>query len=462
MLMFATAVFAQDSTVVVAWNNAILKAIVATAAPPTVAARQLAIIHTAMFDAWTAYDGTAVPTMPNGPSRQPEAARTPENKAKAVSYAAYRTLLDLFPSQKSALDDVLKKLGYDPSPSTTDAAAPESIGTLAATEVINFRHKDGSNQLGDMGPSGVPYSDYTGYVPLNPFPETLVDVNHFQPLRNPDLSIQKYLSPHWGLVVPFAISSSSQFRPGPQPQAGSWLYDQRMRDSIRLNTELDDRAKMSAEFWNDPPGSVTPPGHWNEFAQDVSVRDKHSLDDDVKMFFVLNNGQFDTSIAVWEAKRYYDAIRPVSAVRYWYKGMPLQAWGGPSKGFTTLDGSDWTPWIPTPAHPEYPSGHSAFSSSGAEILRRFTGNDTFDKAIVFKAGSSYIDPGKSPAADTSLQWATFWEVGDDAGYSRRAGGIHYDEADYRSRTLGREVAAVVWDRYVQLLNGVRTDDSSEK
>jgi len=53
-------------------------------------------------------------------------------------------------------------------------------------------------------------------------------------------------------------------------------------------------------------------------------------------------------------------------------------------------------------------------------------------------------------------------VGDDAGYSRRAGGIHYDEADYRSRTLGREVAAVVWDRYVQLLNGVRTDDSSEK
>jgi len=391
--------------------------------------------------------------MANAPARQPAVAGTPDNKVKAISYAAYRTLLDLFPTQGSALNAVMTSLGYDPSINSTDSSTPEGVGGLAASEVLTFRHADGSNQLGDIG-SSVPYSDYSGYTPIN-FPENLVDVNRWQPLRAADGTAQKFLSPHWGLVTPFALKSGDQFRPGPQPQAGSWLYDQRMRDVVRLNTELDDRAKVSAEFWNDPPGSLTPPGHWNIFAQDVSIRDSHTLDDDVKMFFALNNAELDTSIAVWEAKRFYDAIRPVSAVRYWYKGMTLKGWAGAGKGIINVDGGNWMSWIPTPAHPEYPSGHSAFSAAAAEVLRKFTGSDTYDKTMVFKAGSSALDPGASPAADTTLTWATFWEVADDAGYSRRAGGIHYDEADYRSRTIGRQVANVVWERYLQLIGGTR-------
>ena len=62
---------AQTPTVVVQWNNAILNAIVATATPPTVAARALAVVHTAMYDAWAAYDTTAVGSMAAAPSRQP-------------------------------------------------------------------------------------------------------------------------------------------------------------------------------------------------------------------------------------------------------------------------------------------------------------------------------------------------------------------------------------------------------
>jgi hypothetical protein len=444
---------AQSPSIVVQWNNAILNAIVATATPPTVAARALAVVHTAIYDAWAAYDSKAMGSLASAPARQPASAGTPENKAKAISYAAYRTLLDLFPTQGSALNAVMTSLGYDPSINSTDASTPEGVGGLAASEVLAFRHADGSNQQGDLG-SSVPYSDYTGYTPVN-FPENLVDVNRWQPLRAPDGTAQKFLSPQWGLVTPFALTSGDQFRPGPQPQAGSWLYDQRMRDVVRLNTELDDRAKVSAEFWNDPPGSLTPPGHWNTFAQDVSLRDNHTLDDDVKMFFVLNNAELDTSIAVWEAKRFYDAIRPVSAVRYWYKGMTIKGWAGAGQGIINVDGANWMSWIPTPAHPEYPSGHSAFSAAAAGILRKFTGSDIYAKTLVFKMGSSAIDPGASPAADTTLTWATFSEVADDAGYSRRAGGIHYDEADYRSRTIGRQVANVVWDRYLQLIGGTR-------
>ena len=347
----------------------------------------------------------------------------------------------------------MKQLGYDPTITSTDPTTPVGIGSLAASVVLAFRHEDGSNQLGDLG-GGAAYADYTNYTPIN-FPGSpLVDPNHWQPIRAANGTVQKFLSPYWGLITPFAMTSGSQFRPGPQPQSGTWLYDQRMADVITLNTTLDDRAKVSAEFWNDPPGSVTPPGHWNEFAQDISTRDKHSLDDDVKMFFALNAVELDASIAVWEAKRFYDAIRPISAVRYWYTGQKVVGWDGAGNGIITIDGSQWTPWIPTPAHPEFPSGHSAFSSAAASILRKFTGSDTYVKSLLFAAGSSAIDPGHSPTQATTLSWLTFSEVGDDAGYSRRAGGIHYDEADYRSRTIGREVAEVVWTKYANLIAGI--------
>jgi hypothetical protein len=75
------------------------------------------------------------------------------------------------------------------------------------------------------------------------------------------------------------------------------------------------------------------------------------------------------------------------------------------------------------------------------------------KKVVFAAGSSRIDPGASPTKETSLEWQTFSEIAEDAAWSRRAAGIHNDEADFRSRVLGRGVAGVVWDRYVQLING---------
>src|SRR5262245_63655880 len=66
---------------------------------PPIVARALAIVHTCMYDAWAAYDDVALGTtdtdVPAGSRRQPIAERTDENKAKAVSFAAYRRALDL-------------------------------------------------------------------------------------------------------------------------------------------------------------------------------------------------------------------------------------------------------------------------------------------------------------------------------------------------------------------------------
>ena len=433
------------------WNDATVTAIKTTSAAPTVAARALFIVHSAMFDAWAAYDPKAAGSIPGAPSRQPASAHTTINKASAISYAAYRTLLDLFPTQEAAFTRLMIELGYDPSIKTAGASIPPNVGNAAAAAQIAFRHGDGSNQVADLG--GTPYSDYTEYQPLN-FPEDLKDPNRWQPTRAANGTVQRFLSPHWGKVTPFALKSASQFRPGPPPQAGTWLYDQRMRDVIRLNAELDDRGKMSAEYWDDFAGTDTPPGHWNRLAEDISSRDKNELDVDVKMYFVLNAAEHDVAVAVWDAKRAYDYIRPVSAIRFYYKGEKIQGWGGPGKGTVEIDGANWLPWITTPPHPEFPSGHSAFSNAVAEILKRFTGDDAFVKKIKLAAGASRIDPGVSPKNETALEWLTFSEVAEDAAWSRRAAGIHFDEADFRSRVLGRAVAGVVWERYAQLINGV--------
>src|SRR5215217_8374375 len=109
---------ATDGSVVLAWNQRVLDAIVATKTGPTIAARALAVVHTAIYDAWAAYDPVAVDSRgrlrANPQLRQPAAERTPDNKTKAVSFAAYAVLVDLFPGQEQqdAFAAQMRQLDY--------------------------------------------------------------------------------------------------------------------------------------------------------------------------------------------------------------------------------------------------------------------------------------------------------------------------------------------------------------
>ena len=122
----------------------------------------------------------------------------------------------------------------------------------------------------------------------------------------------------------------------------------------------------------------------------------------------------------------------------------------PFQGKQVINGEDWLPYQPstfiTPPFPEYLSGHSAFSAAGAEILKRFTGSDDFGASVTLPAGSSRVEPGLTPQADVTLSWASFSEAADQAGISRRYGGIHFEEGDLLARLLGREVGGIVWDK----------------
>jgi Domain of unknown function (DUF6851)/VCPO second helical-bundle domain len=443
---------ATDDGVVLQWNNALLQAVRNTGFPPMRVARGLAIVHTCMYDAWAAYDPVAVGTQLGDSLRRPIEEHTQANKEKAVSFAAYRALVDLFPGQQSPLfDPLMSSFGYDPSDTTTDTSTPQGIGNVACAAVIQFRHADGSNQLGDIN-GGAPYSDYTGYAPVND-PFQISDPNRWQPLLTAGGTAQVFLAPHWGLVTPFALITADELRPKPPAQFGTNAYEQQAREVVDLSSKLNDQTKAVALYWADGPNTETPPGHWNLFAQFISHRDAHTLDEDVKMFFILGNAMLDVSIAVWECKRFYDYIRPISAVRYLYAGQQIQAWGGPGQGTQTISGENFRSYIPTPPFAEYTSGHSAFSSASAEVLRRFTGSDSLGASFTVLAGSSFVEPGFAPLADVTLSWATFTEAAVEAGLSRRYGGIHFKEGDLYSRKIGRQIGARCIDKAQTYFNG---------
>src|SRR3989449_8167804 len=165
------------ATVVVDWNAAALVEVRLSKSlrngPPMVA-RALAIAHTCMYDAWAAYDNDAIGTTDTGGTRRrPEDERTDDNKAKAISFAAYRCLRNLYPdgslppplAQPSVrLNAMLLSLGYSLNETcNTDEdcrnSSPETaagLGNIAAQAVIDARRHDGSNQYGDLTPAPCP------------------------------------------------------------------------------------------------------------------------------------------------------------------------------------------------------------------------------------------------------------------------------------------------------------------
>jgi len=436
---------------VLRWNAALLDAVRTVRFAPMFTARALAVVHTCMYDAWAAYDARAVGTVFGDALRRPPRERTLTAKEVAVSYAAFTALVDLFPSQRLVFVGVMEEMGLDPADESTDPATPAGVGSAACGAVLAWRHHDGSNQLGDVN-GGPPYSDYTGYMPVNS-PTVLVDPNRWQPLVTPAGTPQVFLAPHWRNVVPFALTAADEFRPRAPADYPSAQYFEQAEAIRRLNARLDDRRKAIAEYWADGPGTETPPGHWTRLAQFVSRRDHHDLDADVKMFFALGNAMLDASIAVWDCKVAFDYVRPVSAVRFLDAGRPILAWGGPGRGTQRIRGEEFQSYIPTPPFAEYTSGHSAFSAASATVLRLASGSPHFGMTYTFKAGTSVIEPGVTPARDIVFSWATFDQAADDAGISRRYGGIHFRQSDLESRDIGRSVGLVVWHRANMLFRG---------
>jgi hypothetical protein len=449
----ASSTQAEPDNLVLRWNASLLDAVRASRFAPMLTARALAIVHTCMYDAWAAYDPHAIGTVLRSDLRRPRRERSISAKRVAISYAAHAALADLFPSHRAGFDALMRELQLDPFDMSTDPSTPVGIGNTACRAVLAWRRHDGSNQLGDLS-GGAPYSDYTGYLPVNT-PMQIVDPNRWQPLITATGAAQVFATPHWRHVVPFALRTADQFRPPPPILFPEREYRQQADAIRRLSATLDDRRKVIAEYWADGPATETPPGHWSLFAQFVSRRDRHDLDADVKMFFVLGNALLDASIAVWDAKTEFDYVRPVTAVRFLFAGQTIAAWAGPGRGTELIPGERFQSYIPTPPFAEYTSGHSAFSAAGATVLRLITGSHYFGATHTFRAGASAIEPGLTPEGDVTLAWRTFDEAADEAGLSRRYGGIHFRAGDLESRAMGQRIGVQVWRRANAYFRGAR-------
>jgi hypothetical protein len=416
----------DSDNVVLQWNNEALECIRAVKTSPPVNARALFIIHTSAYDAWAAYDEKAKGTRLGFGLRRPRAEWTAANKRQAVSHAAIVALSEVFPACQADFAQQLGSLGYSP----TDTSTAAMVGQTAGRAVVDYRRNDGSNQLGG-------YADTTGYQPRNSW-DKVNDPWRWQPLCVPlpppgatscPGTIQQPLTPHWKLVTPFSPDAHNTVSiPAPRKTMADTVDD-----IIRESATLTDRKKMIAEYWADGPGSELPPGHWNLFAQWVSRRYRHSLDQDARLFFALNGAMLDVSITAWKVKYGYDFVRPVTGVRYWKVGKTITAWRGPYLGIGPLPGEAWQPYqrpgVVTPAFPEYYSGHSSFSAAGAAVLKDFRGAAEFNASVTLRAGSSVVEPRTAthpgtPAADVTLRWATFEDACKEAGASRRYGGRH--------------------------------------
>jgi membrane-associated phospholipid phosphatase len=148
-------------------------------------------------------------------------------------------------------------------------------------------------------------------------------------------------------------------------------------------------------------------------------------------------------------------VRPISAIRFLYAGREVLAWGGPGLDPRPIKGEEWRPYLPTPPFGEFPSGHSTFSAAAAMVLTCFTGSDRFGASATVPAGSSLVEPGVTPAADVVLSWPTFADAADQAGRSRRYGGIHFKAGDLVGRVLGATVGARCWRAAAELFSGGR-------
>jgi len=497
-ITFGISVIDASPTISSQWDRVAQAAVVAARPGPTVAARIYGMVHTAMYDAWSAYDPIAKSTLLGDQFQRPAAQNTNANKMQAMSYAAYRVLVDLLPAQKTMFDQLMLDLGYNPNNQSLNSATPTGIGNRMAAQLLAFRHQDGSNQLGTHpdGTLGVRYSDISGYQPTNQV-GNIVDIERWTPehvpIDHPDGPIQNFLTPHWGHVTPFGITSVTDFRaPAPEPfllvQGATVDYvaktitlsDQtvleidksligtiinpgfveQFEEIVDISANLTDREKLIAEFWENGANTAFPPGTWMGIGQYVSARDNHSLDQDAKLFFALGNAVMNAGIATWETKQFYDYTRPVRAIRELGNlgligefdadlgGFAINAWVDGQGTQRILANQFNTYQPPGPASPPFPdhtSGHSAFSASAAEILKRFTGSDVFKAKATFAVGSSRIEPGVTPTQNITLSWNTFSEAAAEAGMSRLYGGIHFRDANLDGADLGRNVGAATWE-----------------
>ncbi len=384
------------------WNARALDAIRANRTPPPLAARNLAILHVAIFDAC---NGIGQNCEPYYVAAKPAGVAS---KEAAITTAARRVLVNLFPAQQPAFETAAtaELAGLAEGPSKSTGAA---WGEQVAAAILQWRASDGASLT-------VAYAPGSGAGMWIPTPSA------FAPA----------LLPNWPQVLPFAMTSPAQFRPMPPPTLDSaqWAEDfNRTKDLGRIDSTARTADQTAiARFWADGGGTATPPGHWNIIARDVARQQGNTLEENARLFALLNIAEADAGIIAWDCKYAFNFWRPVTAIR------AADTDGNPD----TSPDPAWTPLLVTPPFPEYISGHSTFSGAAAAVLAAFYGTDD----IIFTTMSE-DPPGQARS------FAAFSAAALEAGMSRIYGGIHFMSANLSGLECGVTLGGYVVDNFLR-------------
>ena len=145
------------------------------------------------------------------------------------------------------------------------------------------------------------------------------------------------------------------------------------------------------------------------------------------IFALVDIAEADARIEVWGGKYAYLFWRPVTSLNAEADG-------------SVKDYTKWTPLINTPAHPSYPSGHSATVTAGYEVLKHFFG----DKDKLELHTTTQGEPARVVETLSKIEW--------ENGYSRIYGGIHYPFENTAAQNIGRKVANYTIEKGPKLLN----------
>jgi uncharacterized protein (TIGR03118 family) len=325
---------------VIQWNQAVLTAI--RHDKPTIGfvTRDLAIVHTAIYDAVTAIDHTSAPLLVRSAGAPADA-----SPVAAADAAGLVTASALFPNDTAVFQATYQSVlaGVPDGQGQTDGIA---VGTAVGEQVLIARANDGSNTVVNYTPGTAP-GDW------RPTPAA------FAPAQ----------TPQWPGVTPFALNSGSQFRPGPPPALTSPEYTaafNEVKDLGSINSTDRTPAETDvAHFWEGKAGTPQIAGYWNEIAESAALSQGNTLDQNARLFAQLDVTLADETIAFFDAKYTYNRWRPVTAIQL----------AGEDGNPATVADPNWLPLNNTANHPSWVSAHGGISGAASATLASFFGTD---------------------------------------------------------------------------------------
>ena len=386
--------------VVLHWNELLLQSL--TTQPPRVPlSRNMALVHVAMFDAVNAIDRSYEPYFAD------VHASRGASKEAAAAQAAHDTLAALYPARRAEYDAALAEdLAGIPAGKARQGIA---IGQEVARQILDLRANDGAAAI-------------ASYTPPNN------DPGQWQPTP-PDNSPAGAV--HTSLVTPYAVQSTSQFRPGPPPGLTSPEYADAFKEAKALgratgSSRTPDQT-LVAGLWRTALGNHQV---WNRVAQDLSEQRDTSLPETTRLFALMNMSLHDGLATSFGTKYHYGLWRPVTAIQR------ADDDGNPA---TEADPA-WTTLHPTtPPYPTYSGNAATIGATCATVLAGVFGSD----AVPFEIDwTRYGFPG------VTRSYPGFWAAADEQARSRVYGGIHFSFDSVAGQQIGANVAGYVMDHFL--------------